>query len=235
MDYLKIANSFPMWIAAALAIALVIFQTVIFMKKSYKTGLEMGLQETQMKSAMKSSLITSIGPSLIILTGLLSLLVTIGGPMSWMRMSFIGSLMFNLMAVGMGTEAVGVSMGIDPMTNIAFATAMWTMILGSIGWILVSVLTADKMDNFQEKISKGDDKLLTIISTSAMLGSFASLSSGHLIALNENTVAVIAGGLIMALVTYLSENKGMVKLKEWSLASALFGGMLVAVAFKYFM
>jgi len=69
-----------------------------------------------MKSAMKSSFITSLGPSVVILTGLLSLLVTVGGPMAWMRLSFIGAVMFELMAAGFGAEAVGVKMGIDPMT-----------------------------------------------------------------------------------------------------------------------
>ena len=34
MDYLQIANSFPMWVAAGLAIALVLFQAIIFAKKS---------------------------------------------------------------------------------------------------------------------------------------------------------------------------------------------------------
>ena len=94
MDYLKIANSIPMWVAAGLAISLALFQAIIFAKKSYTTGREIGLSEKQMKSAMKSSFITSIGPSMVILTGLLSLLVTVGGPMAWMRLSFIGSVMF---------------------------------------------------------------------------------------------------------------------------------------------
>src|SRR5699024_9678229 len=98
-------------------------------------GKKIGLPEEKMKSAVKSSLITSIGPSIVILTGLLSLLVTVGGPMAWMRLSFIGSVMFEMMAAGFGTEALGIKMGIDPMTNVAFANAVWTMILGSIGWI----------------------------------------------------------------------------------------------------
>jgi len=133
MDYLEIANSFPMWIAAGVAVALVLFQAILFARKSYSTGKEFGLTEKQMKSAMKSSLITSIGPSIVILTGLLAILVTVGGPMSWMRLSFIGSVMFELMAVGFGAGAVGVEVGTDAMTNEAFANAVWTMILGSFG------------------------------------------------------------------------------------------------------
>src|SRR5690554_5278722 len=175
MDYLQIANSAPMWIASGLAIGLVLFQAYIFAKKSYNTGKAIGLSDTQMKSALKGSMITSIGPSLVILTGLLSLLVTVGGPMAWMRLSFIGSVMFELMAVGFGTEAVGVHLGIDPMTNVAFANAVWTMILGSIGWIVFATLTADKMDKAQARFLKGDKGLLTVIPVAAMLGSFGSL------------------------------------------------------------
>ena len=228
MDYLQIANSFPMWVAAGLAIALVLFQAIIFAKKSYGTGKEIGLTELQMKSAMKSSFITSLGPSVVILTGLLSLLVTVGGPMAWMRLSFIGSVMFEMMAAGFGTEAVGVKMGIDPMTELAFANAVWTMILGSTGWIVFAVLTADKMEKVQVKFSKGDKGLLAIISVAAMLGSFGSLVSGHLLAMNNNTIAAVAGGMIMLVLSPLAEKKQIKWLKEWALTFALFGGMLIA-------
>lgn len=229
MDYLQIANSTPMWIAAGLAILLVLFQAFTFAKKSYETGKEIGLTEIQMKSAIKSSFIMSLGPSLIILTGLLSLLVTVGGPMAWMRLSFIGSVMFELMAVGFGAEAVGVKMGIDPMTNIAFANAIWTMILGSVGWIIFATLTADKMDKVQAKFSKGDNGFIKIISIAAMLGSFGSLVSGHLLAMNKNTIAAISGGLIMLILSPLADKKNIKWLKEWVMTIALFGGMIIAV------
>lgn len=229
MDYLEVANSIPMWIAAGLAVSLALFQAILFFRKSYTTGKKIGIPEDKMKSAIKSSFITSIGPSIVILTGLLSLLVTVGGPMAWMRLSFIGSVMFELMAAGFGTEAMGVQMGIDQMTKMAFANAVWVMILGSIGWIVFATLTADKMERVQNRFSKGDQGLLTVISIAAMLGSFASLVSGHLIALNRNTVAALAGGIIMLILSPIADKKDITWLKEWSLTFALFGGMLVAV------
>ncbi len=228
MDYLKMANSIPMWIAAGIAVFLVLIQSIIFATKSFTTGKEIGISESAMKDAMKSSFITSIGPSMVILTGLLSLLVTVGGPMAWMRLSFIGSVMFELMAAGFGTQAAGVEMGVDTMTDVAFANAVWTMILGSIGWIVFSTFTANKMDKVQHKFSKGDKGLITIASTAAMLGAFASLSSSHIVAMNKNTIACIAGGLIMAIIGPLGDKKNIKWLKEWTLAIALFGGMIVA-------
>ena len=71
MEALKIANSLPMWIACGLAVLLVIIQAVIFLKNSYETGKKMGISEEQMKKAIKSSTITSIGPSIVILSGML--------------------------------------------------------------------------------------------------------------------------------------------------------------------
>lgn len=228
MDYMKIANSIQLWIAAAAAISLVVFQAIIFARKSYSSGKKMGLTDSQMKDAMKSSFITSIGPSLVVLTGLLSLLVTVGGPMAWMRLSFIGSVMFELMAAGFGTEAVGVRMGIDPMTELAFTNAVWTMILGSIGWIVFSALTADKMGKFQDRLAHGDKALVGIISTSAVLGAFAALVSPHIWRMSKNTVAALAGAAIMLVLSILIKKTNKKWLKEWSLAIALFGGMIIA-------
>ena len=229
MDYMEIANSLPMWLAAGTAVVLALFQAILFARKSYATGKTIGLTEKQMKGAMRSSLITSIGPSIVILTGLLALLVSVGGPMSWMRLSYIGSIMFELMAVGFGTEAVGVQLGVDPMTEMAFANAVWTMVLGSIGWIVVSVLTADKMGKVQDKVVKGNKALLAVVSTAAILGAFAALVSPHILSFNKNSIAALAGGGIMLILSLIMKSKPEIKwLKEWALAFALFGGMIVA-------
>lgn len=229
MDWMDIANSFPMWIAAAVAVGLAIFQAILFARESYSTGLEMGLSSQQMKGAMRSSLITSIGPSIVILTGLLALLVSVGGPMAWMRLSYIGSIMFELMAVGFGAEATGVRVGVDPMTEMAFANAVWTMILGSIGWIIFSALFTDKMAVVQDKVVKGSSALLAVISTAAILGAFAALVSPHILAMSRNTVAALSGGAIMLVLSIIMKKKPEIKwLKEWALAFALFGGMIVA-------
>lgn len=63
MDAMKIANSIPMWLACALPVAFVILQAVLFARGAYKSGKKLGLNDKQMKKAMKSSAVTSIGPS----------------------------------------------------------------------------------------------------------------------------------------------------------------------------
>ena len=68
----------------------------------------MGLIREQMNGAIKSSVITALGPSLVVLSAMIALLVSLGGPISWMRLSFIGSAMYEMMVSGFGTQAVGV-------------------------------------------------------------------------------------------------------------------------------
>ena len=176
MDAMKIANSIPMWIACGIPVILVIAQALIFAKKSYSAGKKIGLTEKQMKNAIKSSAITSIGPSIVILSGMLSLLITVGGPMAWMRLSLIGSVMFESIAAGFGTASVGVQLGADTLTPLALDMAVWTMILGSIGWILFATISASRMDKVQHKISGGDPAKLMAISSAAIIGAFSSMS-----------------------------------------------------------
>ena len=227
MEALKIANSLPMWIACAPAIILIIVQAVVFLKNSYEAGKKIGLTEEQMKKAMKSSTITSIGPSIVILSGMLSLLITVGGPMAWMRLSLIGSVMFESVAAGIGTNTVGVKLGVDELTPVALTMAVWTMILGSIGWIIFATFSSGRMDKVQHKISGGDPKKLIMISVSAIVGAFAALSSQNLIGLNKHALACVLGGLIMGILIIIGDKKDIKWLKEWNLTIAILGSMII--------
>ena len=105
MDVMQIANGLPMWIACGIPVVFVIIQAALFARGAYHAGKKVGLTDDKMKKAMKSSAVTSIGPSIVVLSGMLSLLVTVGGPVGWMRLSMIGSVMFESIAAGLGTSA----------------------------------------------------------------------------------------------------------------------------------
>lgn len=67
MEVMQIANSFPMWIACGVPVLLVVVQAALFARDSFTAGKAMGLTDIQLKSAARSSAITSIGPSIVIL------------------------------------------------------------------------------------------------------------------------------------------------------------------------
>ena len=225
MNAMQIANSLPMWLACGVAVILVIAQSVIFVKKAFEAGPKVGLTKEQMNKAVKSSALTSIGPSVVILSGMLSLLISVGGPMAWMRLSFIGSVMFESMAAGIGTASVGVQLGVDELTPIALTMAVWTMILGSIGWIIVSTVSADKMDKLTAKLSSGNSNIMGLISGGAMVGVFGGMVAQKLITMNKNAIACGLGALIMIVMMKLSEKYP--KIKDWNLTVAILGAMII--------
>ena len=235
VNYLDYANSPLMWAAAALAVAVVVFQSILFMKRSMKAASESALTTDQVHKAIKSSVISSIGPSVVILVTMISLLVTMGAPVAWMRLSFIGSVNYEAMAAGFGAQAMGKTL--QTMDTMAFACGVWTMVCGSLGWLIFTFLFCDKMDKVNHLMSKGNAKMVPIISAGAMLGAFANLASGNfftaegsLTFTNAPAIATIAGCVIMMILVKLSRARDIGWLREWAFAIAMFSGMFIGYA-----
>lgn len=143
------------------------------------------------------------------------------------ELSLIGSVMFESIAAGFGTASVGVQLGADTLTPLALDMAVWTMILGSIGWIIFATISASRMDKVQHKISGGDPAKLMAISSAAIIGAFSSMSSSHLIKLNKNSVACVLGAVFMAILLTISEKKNIKWLKEWNLTISILAAMII--------
>ena len=227
MDAMQIANSLPMWIACGSAVLLVVVQALVFAKNAFSAGKKIGLTDKQLKGAIKSSAITSIGPSIVILSGMLSLLITVGGPMAWMRLSLIGSVMFESIAAGFGTSAVGVTLGADELTPLALTMAVWTMVLGSIGWVIFATISASRMDKVQTKLTGGDSAKLIAISTAAIIGAFSAMSASHLVRLNKNSLACVLGAAFMGVLVTVSKKEEFKWLREWNLTISILAAMII--------
>ena len=148
----------------------------------------------------------------------------------------IGSVMFEALAAGIGTNVVGVTLGTDTLTNEALAMALWTMVLCSIGWVIFATFSANRMDKIQGKISGGDTKKLIKISVAAVIGVFAAMSAQHLVkvidfenggvTMNNYALACVLGGVIMAIMMKVSEK--VPALKEWNLTISIVLAMIIA-------
>lgn len=232
MENLSIATHPLMWIATGISILLIIFQSAIFVRKSLKVGREIGLTDHQMKSAMKSSMIASLGPSFAILVGMVSLLTKVGAPMSWMRLSLIGSVSHELMAAQFAESFTQKAMGAAATSEIIFANAVWVMALGSVAWPLFTGIFTHKIDKFRGVIAGGNKKTLEVISSAASLGAFSflvadSLVTEEIIKFNDYSLACFLGGAIMGIIMIVNKKKKLGWLKEWGLSIAMFLSMII--------
>lgn len=200
LAYLKTANSLGMWISCIPAVVLVLFQAFLFLKRAWATGPKMGVSVEQMKEAAKSSAIASVGPSIVIVTGMVSLLASVGGPLAWMRLAFIGSVMYELPAADRAATAAGCTLGTNNMTEAAFANAAWIMTVCCLGWIIVSALFADKMETFRDKVTGGNFEAVTALTAGGGVGGFGYMVAQRFLPFNignANMWAAIVGFVVM--------------------------------------
>jgi len=120
-DTFAIANSAGLWLACSPIVIIMLIQAIIFMRKAWKTGPQIGVTKEQMKSGMRSGVITSIGPAIAVLVALVGLIATVGSAIGWMRLSVIGAIMFEGLAANNAMEAMGAAVGDGSFTPTVLA------------------------------------------------------------------------------------------------------------------
>lgn len=227
---LKTANSLPLWIISALVISIVVFQAIVFIRLAAKTAPAVGMSGREVKSAIRTGAISSLGPSFAIVIVAISLLALIGSPVTLMRIGIIGSAPTEMIGASMGAEAAGVELGSANFTEQAFTTAVWVMCLGGMGWLLVTALFTKSLGKMQTKIaSKGEKSvtLLQMVSTAAMIGAFSYLGSSQMIAGISEALVLFVAFLVMPLIIWASRKFNMNWLREWSLGLVIVVGISV--------
>lgn len=228
---LKVANSFPIWIIAALVIGIVIFQAVVFIRLASKTAPSVGLTTLEVRSVVRTGAISSLGPSFAIIIVAISLITFLGNPVTLMRIGIVGSAPIETVGASLGAQAAGSELGSSIFTEQAFTTAVWVMCLGGMGWLLVTALFTKSLGKFQEKISRKNSnvRLLSIVSTAAMIGAFGYFGAGQMIRGINETVVFIAAFLVMPVIIWASNKFKMNWLREWSLGLVIVVGLSIGL------
>lgn len=73
----ELAYSPILWAVTITAISLVLILATFYLVKAVKVSKEMGITQKQLKDAAKTSAIASIGPTIVICVGMISLLVMV--------------------------------------------------------------------------------------------------------------------------------------------------------------
>ena len=222
MDYLQIANSWPVWLCAGACVAFIVVQAVAFAKLCYKNAPLVGLSKADCSKSFKCGMVTAIGPSLSCFIGAISMITVVGGPLAWMRLSMIGAAPTELTAATTGAAAYGVELGGAGYDIYAMANSWLTMALNGCGWLLVVVLLTPRMESLRQKVGGGDEVWLGLITCSASIGLFGymapsswspALSSARRCPGSKNTALVSPLYSASSSVPLSSNRKG--GLKQW--------------------
>ena len=236
MEYLELANSWIMWVAVLPAVLLTVFQAVIFTKKSISMGKKLGITSQQFKRATAASAVASLGPAVVSAIGCVALIVAMGGPVAWMRRSFVGNVSYELVSAQVAATSAGATLGGEGMNMNIFCSCLWVMSIGCLGWILVGALFTDKMDKLNSFVAKGNAVKLGIITTGSIIGVYSYLATNQCISASSSSGAVLAlfsAGGVQAFFTLYNKKPPNKWMPQWGMTISMVAGVVCTAAYLY--
>ena len=240
-------NSAPMFLLGGIVILFVVVLSVIFLVKSYRAGIALGMEKKALKKAVTASATFTFLPSASILLGVIALSGSLGVPLPWVRLSVIGALHYEGTAADVASRAAGMSgLNASELTGDTFVTIallmtvgiMWSVIMCIIGCKWYAGKLAGKPENGGQAAEapakpkrKGFGDVMFIAMfiglVSAYIGSYVGVftSTGDYMPI---TVAVVAGA-VMALCEYITKKLHQEWLESFSMALSMLVGMSAAV------
>ena len=241
MEILNQLNSLPMFAIVGVVILFIIGLSVVYLVKSYRAGLALGMDKTKLRRAITSSATFTLLPSVSILLGVIALSGSLGIPLPWLRLSVVGALHYEGNVADIAARAIGMKNGLgsEALTPTAFVTIGLVMTAGILAGCLLCVFALKKymkkIRGATEKKEKGKksfgDYMFTAMFVglvSAYIGSYLGewTSTGNYMPLFVSALSAAA----MAVFEFFARRKNMNWLDIFSMAGSMLVGMAAAVA-----
>ena len=242
-NYLDVANGNVVFLLCAVVIGFVLVQAVLFMRKAWVRGLELGMDTGRLKKIMLNSCVVSILPSLPILIILLLLMPALGSYFPWLRLSVIGSGTYENMAANATAIAFGLSGIADSgFTLEVFVSAMWVMTIGIIWGPLYAAFGTKSIQKGIATVKSKHEKLFQAVFNSmffALLCVFSGPYFASPFKLGETGVVglipllvVLVAMMFSGVLDALARKTSVKALAEFSFPISLVLGMASAIVFN---
>ena len=180
-------------------------------------------------------------PSISILLGVIALSGTLGVPLSWLRLSVIGALQYELNVAEIAAQSIGLSgLKLSELSMNAYVTIALVMTVGILGGVFCCTFFLKKylgkVQAAPKKESSGKPGFGAHATTAMFVGLCAAYIGSYIgkaipregSDIMPIIVAVIAAGC-MAVFEYFIQKKGKAVLENFSLAASMLIAMAAAV------
>ena len=246
-EYLSQVNAPSFYLIVAAVLLFITVMCFYILVRCYRAGIKIGMDKAVLKKTITSSATFTLLPSISILLGVVALSGTLGVPMSWLRLSVIGSLQYELNVAEIAAQSIGLSgLRLEEMSVPAFITIALVMTIGILGGLFFTIFFLKKylakLNSKPKKETEGESKpgfgahattAMFIGLCGAYIGAYigkAVLRAGSDIM--PLLVAIVAGAA-MAVFEFLIQKKGKVALENFSLAASMLIAMAAAVGFGF--
>lgn len=229
-----VANSGLMLVLCAIPVIIIAFQAILFLMRAWKEADRLGISVETRKKVVANSAVFSIIPSLPIIIIMAILLPALGKYLPWLRLSVIGSAMYENMAADMTVKAFGLAGVSDSgMSPAIFTSIAWVMTLGVIMYPLANIFILKKYDSGIKKgVRKGG--FIQYAIPAMFVGVMAVFTTPYLVHFANPTgiTTVLVAAIMIFLLDWLSKKFSIGWLKEFSFPLSMLVGMGSAIPFS---
>lgn len=233
MNASTLINSPAMWIFSLLIVGAAITQSVIMFRlaSKYIKRTEV-LSGDEVKTCIRTGGVVAIGPALSVFVVALSMISMLGAPFTLMRVGMIGSASTELTAASIGTEAAGVSLGMEMLTGTAFTAALWTCAFMSCGYLIFVPLVTRGIGKALNRIivpaeGQKPSKLAWFLSALLPLLIFCMLSFIQARKSGVHMLSMAVAAVVMLGMNILAGKLKKKWMKQWSMCVAVMVGIVV--------
>ena len=249
-QYLAGVNSVTFYAIVAVVLGFITVMCFVFLIKSYKAGVAIGMDPKVLKKTITASATFTLLPSISILLGVIALSGTLGVPFSWLRLSVIGALQYELNVAEIAAQNVGLSgLNLSELDMGSFVTIALVMTMGILGGVFCCIFFLKKyLNKIQAKPKKAETDETAEGSSSSKPGFGAHATTAMFVGLcaayigayigqampggGSNYMPIfvaIVAAACMAVFEFLVQKKKMLVLENFSLAASMLIAMAAAV------
>ncbi|ALV39909.1 hypothetical protein AU252_00975 [Pseudarthrobacter sulfonivorans] len=230
-EILPVAFHPVLWVAAAGVFAIIILQSVIYLRAIRKAGASADLSEGQVRRAVRAGAVAAIGPSLAVALVAISLLPLFATPAVLTRIGLVGSAAFDVAAAGLAAGTQGAQLGGPTYTQKVFAIGFAAMTLGGLVWMITALVLTPILSKGDQALRKVNPAVMTVVPVAALLAAFFTLAFTETTKSPVHLITLIVSAATMSLCLLGAKYLKKSWLHEWGLGIAI----LVALAVAYLM
>ncbi len=190
------------FVLVAIIVAVVLAQSVFFLVKAWKRGVEIGMDKKKLRKIAITASVFTIAPAVAIVISVIALSKQLGLALPWLRLSVVGSLSYEAIAAENTANAMGIE-ATAALNASQFVTVTLVMTISIMVGIWLVPAICKKMQNGMINLEKRDKKWADIFNSAMFIGMIAAFV-GFVFCDVSNVAKGDFSGLIPVLVMVVS-------------------------------
>ena len=229
MSYQEVSESSLLYVLVIVSLLIIAAICVYYLLLCMRKAKEMGISKQKVNEIIKSTAIFSIVPSIAIAIGLVTLVIVIGIPYAWFRLSVIGSVSYELMASNMSLSALKLDLANADAD--AFGLIMWVMCVPITSTVLANIFVCKPMHLGTMRVGSGDKKWGALSQTTFMTALLVVLIVPMIFGGLVGLLTFVTSALIAVVVSMLAKKTGAKWMNDFILAICLIGAMGMSIVY----